>query len=140
MSACVAPLPALAALKQDGPVALFIQSSEGVHVLRDGQKFSAKAGHVLKLGDRVMVRQGASAQAVFQEQEGQVVLGRFDSGCDASLVYFSRKKESCSVVFDVVSGKVELALKPLGEGLDEEARDTKRQTVGFHCYSKPTGW
>lgn len=51
-------------------------------MLRDGEKLSAKAGHMLQLDDRAMVRRG-QYPGRFQEQEGQVVLGRFERGCDA---------------------------------------------------------
>ena len=139
MSTCVASPSAQTGQKKEESVALLIESSEGVRIMRNGQAFSAKVGHVLKLGDRVIVREGASARAVFQKQGGQVVQGIFHSQSDASLVYFSQKKGSCSVVFDVTAGKVELSLAPFGEDFQDtqSAQRSKRTAVGFHCYSKP---
>lgn len=138
MSACFAASPPLASLKKDKPDAMLIESSEGVRIMRNGKVFSAQVGQAIQLGDRVVVSQGASARAVFQEQGGQIVLGAFEGCCDATLVYFSRKDGACSVVFDVAVGKVELSMSPSVEAPQEGRRERrrKRTSIGFHCYSK----
>lgn len=122
------------------PGALLICCSEGVQIVRDGQVVPAVVGRELKLGDRVTVPAGGSAQAVFQEQDGQAVLGNFDGGSDAVLVYFSKKNGACSVVFDVFAGQVELSLSAIAASrLDGKARGgEERRAVGFHCYSRPS--
>lgn len=135
----VVSLSPSAPLKEEGPSAMLIESSEGVSVVRNGRLFPAEIGLALKLGDRVVVPDGGSAQAVFQEQDGQAVLGTFQGGCNASLVYFSKKSGACSVVFDVHCGQVDLAMKSIDEGRlgGQGGSQAGRRAVGFHCYSKP---
>lgn len=119
----------------DLPRATLVKSSEGVHLVRNGRAFLVSTGHVLKLGDQVVVPDGGCAQAVFQEQGGQFMLGTFESGTHASLVYFSRKNGACSVVFDVHRGRVDLSLSSQDQGMD--GVNPNRRVLGFHCYFKP---
>lgn len=134
----VVSLSPSAPLSDEGLNAMLIQCSPGVQIMRHGRLLVAEVGQVLTLGDRVVVPPAGHAQAVFQEQEGQAVLGTFEGGCDASLVYFSKKNGACSVVFDVFAGKVELSLSSISEGRlgGREAAHAGRRAVGFHCYSK----
>jgi hypothetical protein len=78
------------------------------------------------------------AQAVFQEQDGQALVGSFAGGTDATLAYFSRKADACSVVFDLVTGHVDLALTAVDAGaLGAGPAGQGRKAIGFHCYSQP---
>ena len=54
--------------------------SEGVRIVRRNDVIAAQAGAVLQQGDRVIVPQQGGAQAVFQEQDGQALLGSFAGG------------------------------------------------------------
>ena len=119
----------------DLPRAALVQSSEGVQVVRNGKALLARGGHALKLGDRVVVPEGGCAQAVFQDQDGQTLRGTFEGGCNASLVYFSRKNGACSVVFDVHRGRVEMSLSSQRESQD--GGRPGRQVLGFHCHFRP---
>ena len=60
---------------QVAPVALLTRVSEGVRIVRRNDVIAAQAGALLQQGDRVIVPQQGSAQAVFQEQDGQALLG-----------------------------------------------------------------
>lgn len=119
----------------DLPMATLVKSSEGVQLVRNGKAFLVSTGHVLKLGDQVVVPDGGCVQAVFQEQGGQAILAIFESGTHACLVYFSRKSGACSVVFDVHRGRVDLSLSSHDESTD--GGNPSRRVLGFHCYSKP---
>ncbi len=120
-----------------GPAALLVQASEGVCIVRHGVVMPALAGGMLELGDRIVVPAAGRAQAVFQEQDDQVLLGSFDGGTDASLAYFSRKQGACSVVFDLVAGHVDMALSTL-EGAERATPSVVpgRRAIGFYCYSQ----
>lgn len=123
---------------QAAPVALLTRVSEGVRIVRRNDVISAQAGVLLQQGDRVIVPQQGSAQAVFQEQDGQALLGSFAGGTDATLAYFSRKADACSVVFDLVAGHVDLALSAVDAGvLGGGPSGRGRRAIGFHCYSQP---
>lgn len=128
-------LESSASLSSALPSATLIKSSEGVQVIRNGKAFLAGGGHSLKLGDRLVVPDGGAAQAVFQEHDGQSMLGTFEGGSNASLVYFSRKNGACSVVFDVHHGQVEMSLSSQSESTDDSPPG--RKVLGFHCYSRP---
>ncbi|MGQ8879387.1 hypothetical protein ACUTR7_17885 [Delftia sp. NA_296.1] len=123
---------------QTAPVALLTRVSEGVRIVRRNDVIAAQAGAVLQQGDRVIVPQQGGAQAVFQEQDGQALLGSFAGGTDATLAYFSRKADACSVVFDLVAGHVDLALSAVDAGvLGGGSSGRGRRAIGFHCYSQP---
>lgn len=123
---------------QTAPVALLTRVSEGVRIVRRNDVIAAQAGAVLQQGDRVIVPQQGGAQAVFQEQDGQALLGSFAGGTDATLAYFSRKADACSVVFDLVTGHVDLALSAVDAGvLGGGPTGRGRRAIGFHCYSQP---
>ncbi|KFJ11527.1 hypothetical protein DR66_1293 [Delftia acidovorans] len=123
---------------QTAPVALLTRVSEGVRIVRRNDVIAAQAGAVLQQGDRVIVPQQGGAQAVFQEQDGQALLGSFAGGTDATLAYFSRKADACSVVFDLVAGHVDLALSAVDAGvLGGGPTGRGRRAIGFHCYSQP---
>lgn len=126
---------------QVAPVALLTRVSEGVRIVRRNDVIAAQAGALLQQGDRVIVPQQGSAQAVFQEQDGQALLGSFAGGTDATLAYFSRKADACSVVFDLVAGHVDLALSAVDMGalgaLGGGPAGQGRRAIGFHCYSQP---
>lgn len=147
VSAAVPRASAFAAAREAGdggshaqvaPVALLTRVSEGVRIVRRNDVIAAQAGALLQQGDRVIVPQQGSAQAVFQEQDGQALLGSFAAGTDATLAYFSRKADACSVVFDLVAGHVDLALSAVDTGaLGGGPTDQGRRAIGFHCYSQP---
>lgn len=123
----------------DGPVALLTGVSEGVCIVRRNEISQAQAGAVLRQGDRVIVPGQGYAQAVFQEQDGQMLTGRFEGGTDARLAYFSRKDGACSVVFDLAAGHVDLSLTALprtalNTGAGEGA--PARRAIGFHCHAQ----
>lgn len=123
---------------QAAPVALLTRVSEGVRIVRRSDVIVAQAGALLQQGDRVIVPQQGSAQAVFQEQDGQALLGSFAGGTDATLAYFSRKADACSVVFDLMAGHVDLALSAVDAGmLGGGPAGRGRRAIGFHCYSQP---
>ena len=123
---------------QMAPVAMLTRVSEGVRIVRRNDVIAAQAGAVLQQGDRVIVPQQGGAQAVFQEQDGQALLGSFAGGTDATLAYFSRKADACSVVFDLVAGHVDLALSAVDAGvLGGGPSGRGRRAIGFHCYSQP---
>lgn len=122
----------------DGPVALLTRVSEGVRIVRRNDVTQALAGVLLRQGDRVIVPGNGWAQAVFQEQDGQALVGSFAGGTDATLAYFSRKADACSVVFDLVTGHVDLALTAVDTGaLGASPAGQGRKAIGFHCYSQP---
>lgn len=123
----------------EGPVALLVRASEGLRIVRGSAVLPAAAGCVLRVGDRLVVPARGAAQAVFQEHDGQALLGTFEGGTDASLAYFSKDQGACSVVFDLVAGRVDMALSAIGGGtggrLDHPA-PAGRRAVGFYCYSQ----
>ncbi|WP_338497668.1 hypothetical protein [Delftia tsuruhatensis] len=132
------PHAQVAQAAQAAPVALLTRVSEGVRIVRRSDVIVAQAGALLQQGDRVIVPQQGSAQAVFQEQDGQALLGSFAGGTDATLAYFSRKADACSVVFDLVAGHVDLALSAVDAGmLGGGPAGRGRRAIGFHCYSQP---
>lgn len=143
VSAAVPRTPAHEAggVSTHAPVAMLTRVSEGVRIVRRNDVIAAQAGAVLQQGDRVIVPQQGSAQAVFQEQDGQALLGSFAGGTDATLAYFSRKADACSVVFDLVAGHVDLALTAVDAGalgaLGGGPTGQGRRAIGFHCYSQP---
>lgn len=123
----------------EGPVAMLVQASEGVRIVRGGAVLAAQAGGMLQVGDRVVVPAEGRAQAVFQEQDGQMLLGSFEGGTDASLAYFSKTQGACSVVFDLIAGRVDMALTSIGGaglGRNMNSSEPGRKAVGFYCYSQ----
>lgn len=133
-----APAHETGGVSAHAPVAMLTRVSEGVRIVRRNDVIAAQAGAVLQQGDRVIVPQQGSAQAVFQEQDGQALLGSFAGGTDATLAYFSRKADACSVVFDLVAGHVDLALSAVDTGaLGGGPTGQGRRAIGFHCYSQP---
>lgn len=125
--------------EEDAPQAMLVECSAGVRIVRQREALYVCAGDVLLRGDRVIVPTGGGAQAVFHEQAEQAVMGRFEAGCNAALVYFSRKSGACSVVFDVLDGRVGLFLSTIRQNALPGGRPgrTERMVVGLHCYFRP---
>lgn len=127
----------------EGPAALLVRACEGLRIVRGSAVLPAGAGCLLRVGDRLVVPAGGGAQAVFQEHDGQALLGTFEGGTDAALAYFSKDHGACSVVFDLAAGRVHLAMAAIGgtPGSGGPARPENfvpagRKAVGFHCYSQ----
>ena len=124
----------------EGPQALLVRASEGLRIVRGSAVLPAGAGCLLRVGDRLVVPDGGAAQAVFQEHDGQALLGTFGGGTDASLAYFSKDQGACSVVFDLVAGRVDMALSAIGGAAafapSVECAPAGRKAVGFYCYSQ----
>lgn len=133
------PRPAQPEREAEAPIAMFVRASEGVRIVRKSVFLAVEAGGVLQLGDRILVPADGGAQAVFQEQDGQVLLGSFDGGTDASLAYFSRRSGACSVVFDLLTGHVDLSLSTMRRSrLDGEPPSSAqgRKAIGFYSYTQ----
>lgn len=131
--------PPACAPEDSEPQAMLVECSAGVRIVRQSGALYAGAGDVLLCGDRVIVPTGGGAQAVFHEQAEQAVMGRFEAGCNAALVYFSRKGGACSVVFDVLDGRVGLFLSTIRQNALPGGRPgrAERTVVGLHCYFRP---
>lgn len=136
LAAC---MPVACTPEESEPQAMLVECSAGVRIVRQSEALYAGAGDVLLRGDRVIVPAGGGAQAVFHEQAEQAVMGRFEAGCNAALVYFSRQGDACSVVFDVRDGRVGLFLSTIRQGTLPGGRPARseRTVVGLHCYFRP---
>lgn len=124
----------------EGHQALLVRASEGLRIVRGSAVLAAGAGCLLRVGDRLVVPDGGGAQAVFQEHDGQALLGTFEGGTDASLAYFSKDQGACSVVFDLVAGRVDMSMSAIGGTAAAASCASSvppgRKAVGFYCYSQ----
>lgn len=127
----------------EGAAALLVRASEGLRIVRGSAVLPAGAGCLLRVGDRLVVPAEGGAQAVFHEHDGQALLGTFEGGTDASLAYFSKDQGACSVVFDLVAGRVDMAMSAIGAtgaaahgAHSGHGAPPSRKAVGFYCYSQ----
>lgn len=110
MMVAQAQIPAASAASASQPaVATLSQANAGVQIVRGGQTMTGRAGEALLIGDKLIVPDGSSAQALFKGPGGQALIADFTPGTEATLAYRTTDEGVGAPVLDVASGHVEVS-------------------------------